>query len=64
MIPDVSRDAISTVAGDIILARMDEDDTGSLFHDVRMGSASYRLHITLSAQFRIARISAVRTREA
>ncbi len=46
-----------------ILSRMDETDTGSIFRDVRMGTVTYRLHITLSAQFRIARISAVNTSE-
>lgn len=42
-----------------ILARMDETDTGSIFRDVEVGTGTYRLHITLSAQFRIARLSAV-----
>lgn len=44
-----------------ILARMDEADTGSIFRDVRLGTAAYRLHITLSARFRIARLSAIRS---
>jgi len=44
-----------------ILACMDEKDTGSIFRDVRVGMAGFRLHITLSAQFRVARISAIRT---
>ena len=43
-----------------ILARMDKEDTGSIFRDVRMGIATYRIHITISAKFRIARLSAVR----
>lgn len=47
-----------------ILTRMDETDTGSIFRDVRMGTATYRLHITMSAQFRIARLSAVSNDEA
>jgi len=47
-----------------ILTRMDETDTGSIFRDVRIGTATYRLHITLSAKFRIARLSAVNTSEA
>ena len=46
-----------------ILARMDETDTGSIFRNVRMGAVTYRLHITLSAQFRIARLSAVNANE-
>lgn len=46
-----------------ILARMDEADTGSIFRNVQMGTATYRLHITLSAQFRIARLSAVNANE-
>jgi len=41
-----------------ILARMDEKDVGSIYRDVWMGTAAYRLHITLSSQFRVARISA------
>jgi PAS domain S-box-containing protein len=42
-----------------ILAQMDKEDTGSIFRDVRMGIATYRIHITISAKFRIARLSAV-----
>lgn len=42
-----------------ILARMDALDTGSIFRDVRVGTVSYRIHVTLSAKFRIARLSAV-----
>ena len=45
-----------------ILARMDETDTSSIFRDVKIGAVTYRLHITLSAQFRIARLSAVNSR--
>jgi PAS domain S-box-containing protein len=41
-----------------ILARMDEKNVGSIYRNVWMGTAAYRLHITLSSQFRIARISA------
>lgn len=44
-----------------ILSRMDEKDTGSIFRDVRLGTAKFRLHITMSAKFRIARLSAVNT---
>ncbi|MFA4848521.1 MAG: response regulator [Methanoregula sp.] len=47
-----------------ILTRMDETDTDSIFRDVNVGNATYRVHITLSAKFRIARLSAVNTREA
>lgn len=46
-----------------ILTRMDEIDTGSIFRDVNVGNATFRVHITLSAKFRIARLSAVETRE-
>jgi len=46
-----------------ILSRMDEKDTGSIFRDVNVGHVTYRVHITLSAKFRIARLSAVDTRE-
>jgi PAS domain S-box-containing protein len=46
-----------------ILAGIDKEDTGSIFRDVRMGIATYRIHITLSAKFRIARLSAVRLQE-
>jgi PAS domain S-box-containing protein len=47
-----------------ILTRMDETDTDSISRDVNVGNATYRVHITLSAKFRIARLSAVNTREA
>jgi PAS domain S-box-containing protein len=43
-----------------ILGRMDEKDGGSVYRDVRIGMAAFREHITLSAQFQIARISALR----
>ena len=46
-----------------ILSRMDEKDTGSIFRDVNVGRVTYRVHITLSAKFRMARLSAVDTRE-
>ncbi len=46
-----------------ILAGIDKDDTGSIFRDVRMGIATYRIHITISAKFRNARLSAVRLQE-
>ncbi|PKL58112.1 MAG: hypothetical protein CVV34_04030 [Methanomicrobiales archaeon HGW-Methanomicrobiales-5] len=46
-----------------ILARMGEADTDSIFRNVQMGTATFRLHITLSAQFRIARLSAVNANE-
>ena len=42
-----------------IFLRMDEKETGSIFRDVVIGTALFREHITLSPQFRIARISAV-----
>ncbi|PKG33266.1 response regulator, partial [Methanoregula sp.] len=42
-----------------ILLRMDEKDVGSISRDVMIGTALFREHITLSPQFRIARISAV-----
>lgn len=42
-----------------ILARMDEKDTGSIYRDVRMGTVTFRIHITMSAKFRIARLSAI-----
>jgi PAS domain S-box-containing protein len=42
-----------------ILCRMDEKGVGSIYRDVRIGTALFREHITLSPQFRIARISAV-----
>jgi len=42
-----------------IFLRMDEKETGSIFRDVMIGTALFREHITLSPQFRIARISAV-----
>jgi PAS domain S-box-containing protein len=41
-----------------ILSSMDEKDVGSIYRDVQVGTAAFRLHITLSSQFRIARISA------
>lgn len=47
-----------------ILTRMDETDTGSIVRDVNVGNATYRVHITLSAKFRIARLSAVNIQEA
>jgi PAS domain S-box-containing protein len=47
-----------------ILTRMDETDADSIIRDVNVGNTTYRVHITLSAKFRIARISAVNTREA
>ena len=46
-----------------ILTRMDEIDTGSIFRDVNVGNATFRVHITLSAKFRVARLSAVNTKE-
>ncbi len=42
-----------------ILAWMDKKDTGSIFRDVTVGTVAYRIHVTLSAKFRIARLSAV-----
>ena len=36
-----------------ILACIDKEDTGSIFRDVRMGIATYCIHITLSGKFRI-----------
>jgi len=42
-----------------ILLRMDETDVGSIYRDIRMGPVTYRVHITLSSQFRVARLSAV-----
>jgi PAS domain S-box-containing protein len=42
-----------------IILRMDEKDVGSIYRDVMIGTALFREHITLSPQFRIARISAV-----
>jgi PAS domain S-box-containing protein len=42
-----------------IFLRMDEKEVGSIFRDVMIGTALFREHITLSPQFRIARISAV-----
>jgi len=42
-----------------ILMRMDEKGVGSIYRDVMIGTALFREHITLSPQFRIARISAV-----
>lgn len=47
-----------------ILTRIDETDTDSIFRDVDVGNATYRVHITLSAKFRVARLSAVNTKEA
>ena len=46
-----------------ILTRMDEIESGSIFRDVNVGNATFRVHITLSAKFRVARLSAVDTRE-
>jgi PAS domain S-box-containing protein len=43
-----------------ILLRMDEKGIGSIHRDVMIGTAVFHEHITLSPQFRIARISAVR----
>jgi PAS domain S-box-containing protein len=42
-----------------ILGKMNEKGVGSLHRDVRIGTALFREHITLSQQFRIARISAL-----
>lgn len=42
-----------------ILLRMDEKGVGSIYRDVMIGTALFREHITMSPQFRIARISAV-----
>lgn len=42
-----------------ILMRMDEMGVGSIHRDVLIGTALFREHITLSPQFRIARISAI-----
>jgi PAS domain S-box-containing protein len=42
-----------------ILMRMDEKGVGSIYRDVMIGTVLFREHITLSPQFRIARISAV-----
>ena len=66
MIHDGSRDSLEEFfPHDLpeILSRMDEKDTGSIFRDVNVGHVTYRVHITLSAKFRIARLSAVDTRE-
>jgi len=41
-----------------ILARMDKKDPGSIFRNVMVGAVAYRIHVTLSAKFRIARLSA------
>ena len=46
-----------------ILNRMDEIESGSIFRDVNVGNATFSVHITLSAKFRVARLSAVDTRE-
>ncbi len=44
---------------DQILTRMDAKDTGSIFREVCLGTTMYRVHVTLSAKFRVARLSAV-----
>jgi len=43
-----------------ILALMDRDMVESVDREIRVGITTFRLHITVSAQFRIARISAIR----
>ena len=43
-----------------ILRRMDEKGAGSIYRDVRIGIAAFREHITLSPQFQIARLSALK----
>jgi PAS domain S-box-containing protein len=42
-----------------ILRHMDDKNTGSIYRDVRVGTAAFREHITLSTQFQIARLSAL-----
>jgi PAS domain S-box-containing protein len=44
---------------DQILTRMDAKDTKSIFREVCLGTTMYRVHVTLSAKFRVARLSAV-----
>jgi hypothetical protein len=42
-----------------IIARLDEANTGSIYRDIGIGPAVFRVHITLSAQFQVIRLSAL-----
>ena len=42
-----------------IIARLDEANVGSIYRDIGIGPAMFRVHITLSAQFQVIRLSAL-----
>ena len=42
-----------------IITRLDGNDPGSIYRNVRIGPATFRVHITLSSRFQVVRLSAL-----